>query len=199
VNLFRANKTSTRAKKYRSRRYTSAAYDVKNWSLGNLCQILREHGASRGITWGWKTDPKTVNFEWVLYVDLPQGQVSFHSASRGDGPDCPGDWDGKQLSTWRILEFCDNVLNAKPQPLMVPPKEIPPEVFGYVAAVAAAIETVTGAERASTAASEPFAEVWDDRPLPMTVEELTPQERRSLQGTLFPDVRNGQKGGPCNG
>jgi hypothetical protein len=100
VNLFRACKTSSRAKKYRGR-YSGAAYDTKDWSLQNLCRVLGDHdrwdptdGAGLGIKWGWGHDAKTVNFEHVLYIELPTGQVSFHTGRRGDGPDFPGQWDG---------------------------------------------------------------------------------------------------------
>lgn len=113
VRLFRAQKTSTRAKLYRGRSYKSAAYDVKSWSMGELCRVLAEHGDSLGIAYGWKRDPNTVFGEepsWVLYCDLASyGQVSFHSPSRGAGPDYPGTWDGQHLSEHRILVFCDRV------------------------------------------------------------------------------------------
>ena len=122
VNLFRAQKTSTRAKLYRGRRYKDAAYDTKTWSMQNLVKILAdrwpelwreniESGADRP-TYGWKEDPETLFGErasWVLYVDLPQGQVSFHSPTRLDGPDYVGEWDGQRKSAERILAFCDSV------------------------------------------------------------------------------------------
>ena len=46
----------------------------------------------------------------VLYVDLPQGQVSFHSRVKYDGPEYGGDWDGKYKSEERIVEFADAVV-----------------------------------------------------------------------------------------
>lgn len=63
------------------------AYDRKQWSLRNLCDALLTHGATLGITWGWRRDPAVTFNPWVLYVELPTGQVSFHSPTRGDGPD----------------------------------------------------------------------------------------------------------------
>jgi hypothetical protein len=106
VNLFRACKTSSRAKKYRGR-YVGAAYDTKDWSLQNLCRVLGDSdrwdardGAGLGIVW----DAKTINFEHVLYVTLPTGQVSFHARRRGDGPDFPDKWDGViEAAATRIL------------------------------------------------------------------------------------------------
>ena len=59
--------------------------------------------------WGWKRDPKTPGYEWVLYVDLPTGQCSFHSADRLNGPDYQGDWDGIGMSQERICRYCDMV------------------------------------------------------------------------------------------
>ncbi len=109
VNLFRAQKCSSRAKVYRGRRFKSAAYDRKQWSLGLLVEALEAFGRQLGIRFGWKEDRSQEWNPWVLYVDLPQGQVSFHSPDRGDGPDYPGEWDGLKASVDRILEFCDQV------------------------------------------------------------------------------------------
>ena len=51
----------------------------------------------------------------VLYVDLPQGQVSFHSRVKYDGPEYGGDWDGKYKSEERIVEFADAVVARSEQ------------------------------------------------------------------------------------
>ena len=112
VALFRAQKTSSRAKQYRGK-FKGMAYDTKQWSMGQLSEILLVHGEALGIVWGWKTDPNARWNEWVLYVELRGiGQVSFHSPSRGKGPDFRGDWDGKHESQPRILEFCDQVFHS---------------------------------------------------------------------------------------
>ena len=114
VNLFRAHKYSARAKVYRGGvrgkgSYKSMAYDRKNWSIGLLCKSLQEHGEVLGISFGWKKDPQQEYHSWVMYVDLPGGQVSFHSAHRLDGPDYSGEWCGDHRSAERIIEFCDRV------------------------------------------------------------------------------------------
>jgi hypothetical protein len=111
VNLFRAQKCSERAKKYRGgvpgkASFTKLAYDKKNWSMRLLCEFLENVPR---IRWGWKLDPKASFHQWVLYVDIPPGQVSFHAETRGGGPDYPGDWDGLHRSRERILAFCDAV------------------------------------------------------------------------------------------
>ncbi len=117
VNLFRAQKCSARAKKYRGGirgvgSYRDMAYERKEWSLKNLCAALAEHGAALGISYGWKQDPAQPFHSWVLYVDLPQGQVSFHAGERlGDGPDYTSDWDGQHKSAERILALCDGVMS----------------------------------------------------------------------------------------
>lgn len=116
VNLFRAQKCSTRAKAYRGGirgkgSYKSMAYDRKQWSLDNLCKVLAQ--PENSLTWGWKEDPGTVfgnEPSWVLYVDLPQGQVSFHSPGRGAGPEYLKNFDGARRSAERIVEFCDEVM-----------------------------------------------------------------------------------------
>jgi hypothetical protein len=118
VNLFRAQKCSARAKIYRGGirghgSYRGLAYDRKNWAMQNLCRVLLKHGAALGITFGWKEDPAQEYHNWVLYVDLPTGQVSFHAATHGEGPLYRGDWDGSHLSAERILEFCDLVASRE--------------------------------------------------------------------------------------
>lgn len=113
MNLFRAQKCSARAKLYRGGnsqgRYKDMAYERKNWSMKNLVEILTKHGEALGITWGWKRDPRQAFHSWVLYIDLPMGQVSFHAGGRLRGPDYAGDWDGQHSSCERILSFCEMV------------------------------------------------------------------------------------------
>lgn len=114
VALFRAQKRSTAAKRYRRGKFRHAAYDVKNWSLTEICRVLVAHGAALCVTWGWGRDEGTPGYEWVLYVDLPNGQMSFHSAERFAGPDYPGQWDRQHLSEERIIAFCDWVEEGQP-------------------------------------------------------------------------------------
>jgi hypothetical protein len=116
VALFRAQKRSSRAKDYRRGKWRRAAYDVKNWSMGELCRLLAQHASAVGIaSWGWKPDPD-VPFgdepSHVLYVDLPDniGQISFHSPNRLSGPDYPHHWSGDHRSAERIVLFCDRVM-----------------------------------------------------------------------------------------
>jgi hypothetical protein len=112
LNLFRAVKCSTRAKGYRRRAHRSSAYDRKQWSMDNLCQALADHAARLTIRHGWKQDPAQEFHNWVLYVDLPTGQVSFHAAARGLGPDYPGDWDRvKDASAQRIVAWVQRILS----------------------------------------------------------------------------------------
>ena len=116
INLFRAQKCSSRAKQYRGGirgkgSFRSMAYDRKQWSLENLCKALTEEAKALGIAWGWKEDPGTPGFEWVLYVDLPDtGKASFHSPVRGKGPDYGGVWNGQRASAAHIIQFCDKVM-----------------------------------------------------------------------------------------
>jgi hypothetical protein len=120
LNLFRAQKCSSRAKVYRGGirgrgSYKSMAYEKKQWSLDLLCSVLLLQAAGLGIKWGWREDTGVVfgdRASWVLYVDLPEGQVSFHSPTRGKGPDYSGVWDGLHASCDRILAFCDHVYAA---------------------------------------------------------------------------------------
>jgi hypothetical protein len=117
MNLFRAQKCSSRAKVYRGGirgkgSYRSMAYDRKGWSLKQLCEILQAHSSEVGIAFGWGRDESEHLNSWVLYVDLPCGQVSFHSPERYEGSDYQGQWDGKRASEQRIIQFCQSVLEG---------------------------------------------------------------------------------------
>ena len=116
VNLFRACKCSERAKQYRGGirgkgSYKSMAYDRKQWSIDNLCKVLTYHAEELGIRWGWKQDAETIGYPWVLYVDLPTGQASFHSSRRGPGQDYDGEWDGLGMSATHIIAWCTQLLS----------------------------------------------------------------------------------------
>lgn len=110
INLFRACKCSARAKVYRGGGHKREAYDRKQWSIGNLGLTLTQHPM---LTWGWKVDPSSFHVPWVLYIDLPEGQASFHTEQRGLGPDYAGDWDGAVgTGPARICRFAANVLEG---------------------------------------------------------------------------------------
>ncbi len=116
MNLFRALKTSSRAKVYRGRGYKDAAYDTKTWSMDNLVRVLIAQDL--GIRFGWGRDEKAVGFENVLYVDIPTGQMSFHTERRGDGPDYPGVWDGAaKTGPDRICRWCEMLLISADAPM----------------------------------------------------------------------------------
>jgi hypothetical protein len=111
LNLFRAQKNSERAKAYHGRGYKGAAYDRKQWAMDNLASILTDHAIPCAIQWGWGIDPEQLKHNTVLYIDLPTGQVSFHTEARGAGPDYPGEWDGvKGQSPDRIIRWCARLL-----------------------------------------------------------------------------------------
>jgi hypothetical protein len=120
VNLMRACKNSERAKEYRTGSSTRAAYDTKGWALDNLCAVLArlvtahtplltDGGAP--VKWGWGVDDKQPAHPHVLYIELPTGQVSFHSGVRGEGPIYLDAWDGMEgQSADRILRFIGRLL-----------------------------------------------------------------------------------------
>ena len=140
MNLFRAQKCSARAKVYRGGirgqgSYRGMAYERKEYAIEMLCAKLAADDGELGIIFGWKRDPNVIlkgDEAWVLYVDLPVGQVSFHSPCRFAGPDYAGDWDGQYASGDRVLAFCDQVMQNAPEvivklpqtgPLIVAPSE----------------------------------------------------------------------------
>lgn len=111
TNLFRAQKTSSRAKVYRRSAHRHRSYDTKQWSMGNLARALTDHAAQVGITWGWAIDLEQAHHNAVLYVDIPTGQVSFHTDTKGIGPDYHGHWDGmRDVAADRICRWCARLL-----------------------------------------------------------------------------------------
>ena len=106
AQLFRCQKASARAKMYRGK-YRGHAYNRKGDAIAVLTALL---GTTPQLRWGWKADPVQHYAPWVLYVELPQGQVSFHSTRRGNGPDYLGEWDQQNASEHRILAYCDSLL-----------------------------------------------------------------------------------------
>lgn len=113
MNLFRATKASERAKVYRGGGYRGQAYQKKQWSMDNACLSLIDHG--EGLSWGWGVDLRQPVHRHVLYVDLPTGQISFHSETRGRGPDYRGQWDGKLgQGPDRITRWCAQLLEEVP-------------------------------------------------------------------------------------
>lgn len=116
AQLFRVQKASSRAKVYRGgikrggqhTSYRSLAYDRKGECIEQLCHLLDADNC--GLAWGWAVDPTRTHAAYILYVDLPQGQVSFHSTERYVGLDYGGKWDGQHGSETRIIAFCDYVM-----------------------------------------------------------------------------------------
>lgn len=114
--LFTAQKASSRAKCYRGiepacgRSFRDLSYERKQEALCQLAHLLDKHGTSLGIRWGWGKDDNPKMPDWVLYIDLPQGQVSFHSLIRFLGTNYEDNWDGHDFSESRILEFCASAL-----------------------------------------------------------------------------------------
>ena len=103
-HLLAAQKNSSRAKRYRS--YADRYYETKGSQLDQLTHVLPE----TTLVWGWGEDPAGP-LPWVLYVELPTGQVSFHAHRRGDGPTYADAWDGiPGASQWRIIRWAQSLI-----------------------------------------------------------------------------------------
>lgn len=118
LNLFRAHKASARAKGYRGgngkRSYREMAYDRKNWSMGQLAEILASNAADLGLVWGWGEDLGQTWHSVVLFVEIPTGQVSFHTNLRGPGPTYEKGWDGTRgAGVERICGWCARILDGR--------------------------------------------------------------------------------------
>jgi hypothetical protein len=71
-------------------------------------ELDRELGDAREVLFGGRGELGEPS--WVLYIDLPNGQASFHSKDRFKGPDYLGQFDGAEgASEARICAFCDSV------------------------------------------------------------------------------------------
>jgi hypothetical protein len=107
AQLMRCQKASSRAKQYRGgttmASYRDLAYARKGECLKALCALLSEQ---EEVAWGWNEDPETEIAPHVLYVELPTGQVSFHSDQAFSDKRYAGEWDKQYLSEERILAFC---------------------------------------------------------------------------------------------
>lgn len=119
ANLMRASKTSERAKKYRggNRRgsYRGQSYSTKQWALGNICRVLSKEAIAEVPSWGWGVDPALFRdgdpHYHVLYVEIPTGQVSFHTDARCEGPVYPGEWDRmRNQGADRVLRWVGRIL-----------------------------------------------------------------------------------------
>jgi len=80
----------SRANYRRSREAREKDYLKKALALDEACKLAQQ----AGIQFGWSRESDDSHVPWVVYFDLPTGQVGFHSNSRGKGPDYPGEWDG---------------------------------------------------------------------------------------------------------
>jgi hypothetical protein len=58
---------------------------------------------------------------WVVYFDLPTGQVSFHSVTRGMGPDYSAPWDGSRNASALRIESAISAVVAGPTPVACSP------------------------------------------------------------------------------
>jgi hypothetical protein len=120
IDLFRAQKASSRAKLYRGGvrgkgSYRGMAYERKQWAMSNLTNALTKHAEFCGLTWGWGEDKVQEYHRWVLYIDLPNGQVSYHTDARGAGPDYHGKWDGERdVAAARICRYVAFLLTHQP-------------------------------------------------------------------------------------
>ncbi len=110
-----AQKSSERAKKYGRSKYRDMSYDRKGEGLEQLCAELSKQDQ---IRWGWGVDGNGPHCN-VLYVDLPVGQVSWHSSDRYEGPDYPDEWDGLRASHDRVIEYAHCVLHPEDLPIRV--------------------------------------------------------------------------------
>lgn len=98
LRTFRNRGRYGRANYRRSRAARSKDYQEKSRSLEAACAIASE----ASIVYGWSHVSGRV--PWVVYFDLPTGQVSFHSDKRGPGPDYNKNWDGQRDEVHRRIE-----------------------------------------------------------------------------------------------
>lgn len=122
-SLFRAQKASERAKRYRG--YSDSYYEKKGEQLNEVVDSL--FALTDELPWGWGIDEEGYHRD-VLYVDLPTGQASFHHVERLSGPDYPGEWDHNASSAWNICAFIEWAFESQdPRPVEKKPRTINPK------------------------------------------------------------------------
>jgi hypothetical protein len=84
----------------RSRDARWSDYRQKSLALDAACSEAQR----TTIRWGWAQDKLVEDAPFVIYFDLPSGQVSFHAEFRGDGLDYGGEWDGVEDAAWCRIE-----------------------------------------------------------------------------------------------
>src|SRR5262245_29901403 len=65
----------------------SAAAKRRRNAIDRLSVVLSEYAESAEIAWGWKLCEHAHKSPHVICIDLPTGQISFRTYSRGAGPD----------------------------------------------------------------------------------------------------------------
>lgn len=120
--LLNCQKESSNAKKHlkghagaiQSRRLSRERYQQKHQAMAALQVHLKEY---QTFNWGWAPDPNPSKSSavHVLYVDLPTGQVGFHSTQMlgRNAKVYTGQWDGQNKNMERIFKFCEDILNRK--------------------------------------------------------------------------------------
>lgn len=83
----RDNSTYARANYRRSREARARDYEDKESAIQNAVALA----PLCGIIFGWGVSEEEM---YVVYFDLPPGQVSFHCTQRFEGPEYAGTWDG---------------------------------------------------------------------------------------------------------
>jgi hypothetical protein len=106
--MLRAQIYSDAAKSADTRSDAQDIYSRKNWAMQRLYFALKAHAASAGLEWGWGPDPDTRYYPHVLYVDVPTGQISFHSPWGGQ-PQYTKSWDGSGDTRERIIAWAQTI------------------------------------------------------------------------------------------
>jgi hypothetical protein len=98
----------------RSRRAIDSDYWQKGLAIDKACELAPQ----AGVVFGWREDRTCKVAPWVVYFELPSGQVSFHSSQRGAGPDYAGAWDGTCATRTRIRALIDQLTQRETVPAM---------------------------------------------------------------------------------
>jgi len=104
ILLFKAQKASMRAKESFGK-YRRYAYERKGVAISQLCRSLEKQS---DIVWGWREDIDEPYAKWVLYLDLPTGQSSFHNTYRVGNNEYWTPWNGGGNSSIdNIIDWLD--------------------------------------------------------------------------------------------
>ena len=86
-------------------------------ALKALVSFLDRSASQLGIHWGWQEHENQTGPFWVVFIDLPTGQVFYSAPERLTDHQYEGSMEWSESNEIPIFEFCEEILaKARPSP-----------------------------------------------------------------------------------